>query len=41
MDEQVGVFTRETTSELIVGLSVENITNKRNQSQAEENQWDP
>lgn len=37
--EEVGVFTRETTmlhSELIVGSSVENITNKRNQSEAEE-----
>lgn len=37
--EEVGVFTTETTmlhSELIVGSSVENITNKRNQSEAEE-----
>lgn len=37
--EEVGVFTRETTMlhcELIVGSSVGNITNKRNQSEAEE-----
>lgn len=37
--EEVGVFTRETTvlhCELIFGLSVENITNKRNQSEAED-----
>lgn len=37
--EEVGVFTTETTmlhSELIVGSSVGNITNKRNQSEAEE-----
>lgn len=37
--EEVSVFTRETTMlhcELIVGSSVGNITNKRNQSEAEE-----